>query len=235
MAYYDAIARRWDAITGDRGGAFKRHVLNDRLFGFIDGIRPLSVLELGAGNGYFSRLLSTRFRCERLVVSDASATLIELARQRHPARAAEYQVLDIGEPFPFEPGRFTLVLATMVFNEVRDSTMSNALRETRRVLAPGGRLLTTVLHPRFVHSLARRGQLRPARGERGPLTMPGAKGLRLPVVRRDRDAYDALFRDAGFAVEAHEVLPSAKVLEEKRGAAASGKLPWALLYDARGG
>jgi SAM-dependent methyltransferase len=234
VAYYDGIARRWDAVTGAGGGAFKRHVLNDRLLGIIDGIRPLSVLELGAGNGYFSRLLSARWRCERLVVTDASPELIDLARQRHPARGAEYRVLDIGEPFPFDAHSFTLLLATMVFNEVRSSDLSRALLECRRILAPGGRLVATVLHPRFVHSLSRRGQLRPARGERGPLTMPGAKGLRLPVVRRTLEEYEALFRQAGFGFEVQEIIPSPKVLLEKRGAAGSGKIPWALLFDARG-
>jgi SAM-dependent methyltransferase len=233
VAYYDGIARRWDAITGNEGGAFKRHVLNDRLFRIIDDLRPLRVLELGAGNGYFSRLLSTRRPCERLAVSDASPELMALARQRHPARGAEYHVLDIGADFPFDSGSFTLLLATMVFNEVRSGDLSRGLRECHRVLTSGGRLLATVLHPRFVHSLARRGQLRPARGDRGPLTMPGAKGLRLPVVRRHREDYDAMFREAGFEIDVQELLPSPKVLLEKRGAAAAGKIPWALLYDAR--
>jgi SAM-dependent methyltransferase len=234
VAYYDRIARRWDAITGERGGAFKRHVVNDRLLELIGDVRAHSILELGAGNGYFSRMLASRARCGRLVVTDASAELVDLARRKRAASGADYAVLDVGGPFPFEPRSFTVVLATMVFNEVRTADLSNALRESRRVLAPGGRLLATVLHPRFVHSLARRGQLRPAAGDRGPLTMPGAKGLRLPVVRRDREEYDALLAGACFRFEAHELLPTAKVLEEKRGAASSGKIPWALLYDCRG-
>ncbi|MBI3856816.1 MAG: class I SAM-dependent methyltransferase, partial [Planctomycetes bacterium] len=112
MAFYDRIARRWDSVTDDRGGAFKRHVLNDRLLDLIGDARSLSILELGAGNGYFSRLLASRSPCERLVVTDASAALIGIARDRRPARGAEYAVLDIGGPFPFEGASFDRVLAT---------------------------------------------------------------------------------------------------------------------------
>jgi SAM-dependent methyltransferase len=233
VAFYDRIARRWDAITGERGGAFKRHVVNERLLGLIGDPRGLSILELGAGNGYFSRLLTSRTPSRRLVVSDASPVLLDIARHLHPAPGAEYLVLDAGGPFPFERECFDLILATMIFNEVRTPALSSALRESRRVLRPGGRLLATVLHPRFVHSLARRGQLRPARDGGGPLTMPGAKGLRLPVVRRDREDYESLLDGAGFGFEAHELAPTPKVLLEKPGAAASGKLPWGLLYECR--
>ena len=56
--------------------------------------------------------------------------------------------------------------------------------------------------------------------------MPAAKGLRVPVARRSAAEYLALFD--GFRVEAEDVHPSAKVLEEKRG---TGKLPWALIFE----
>ena len=224
MAFYDRIARRWEAVTGERGGAFKRHVLNDRLLGRIGAARGLDVLELGAGNGYFGRLL----RGARLTLTDASGELLEIARGRNPE--ARCLRLDVRDAFPFENASFDLVLATMVFNEVPTPGLRHALAETRRVLRPGGRLVAAVFHPRMVESLGRRGQLHPAYGA---LTMPASKGLRVPVTRRSREEYEALFDAAGFAFTAEDVAPTPKVLAEKRGAAAAGKLPWALLFDAR--
>ena len=231
MAFYDPIAGRWDAITGDRGGAFKRHVLNHRLLEQIGNARGLSILELGAGNGYFGRLLRPSPR--RLVLSDASAALLDIAFKRRPIPGAEYVLLDVGDTFPFAPGDFDLVLATMIFNEVRTPALSNAIRECARVLRPEGRLLSTVLHPRFVHSLSRRGQLHPRHDGRGPLTMPGEEGLRLPVVRREAEEYEMLLAESGFAFRTQDLAPTEKVLLEKRGPASLGKLPWALLFDAR--
>jgi len=56
MAYYDRMARRWHRATGYRGGSFKSHVLNDVLINMMPAVAGLSILELGAGNGYFMPL-----------------------------------------------------------------------------------------------------------------------------------------------------------------------------------
>ncbi|MEW6349799.1 MAG: hypothetical protein AB1646_12105 [Thermodesulfobacteriota bacterium] len=60
-AFYDAIARKWHAITGSQGGALKRYVLNELVLGALPGISGMSILELGAGNGYFIPLVLRRF------------------------------------------------------------------------------------------------------------------------------------------------------------------------------
>ena len=51
--YYSRIAKQWHDITGYHGGPFKKYVLNDHLLEQISSIDNLSILELGAGNGYF--------------------------------------------------------------------------------------------------------------------------------------------------------------------------------------
>ena len=47
------LQKNWHAVTGYRGGAFKQFVLNDVLLENIPAIASKSILELGAGNGYF--------------------------------------------------------------------------------------------------------------------------------------------------------------------------------------
>jgi hypothetical protein len=105
MAYYDRIARAWHKATGRHGGALKRLVLNDLLIGRISGVAGKSILELGAGNGYFMPILLRRFsgqRPERVIVSDQSSALLDIARRYCRVPEAEYLQLDVRSRFPFD-------------------------------------------------------------------------------------------------------------------------------------
>jgi SAM-dependent methyltransferase len=183
---------------------------------------------LGAGNGYFLPLLMRR--CPglpaRVVVTDASQRLLELAEKHFRVPGAEYRRLDVGAPFPFGDGSFDLILATMVFNEVGTKALRNALIECYRVLR-SGRLLATVAHPAFVEDLSRRGQLR--RDGNGVLTMPGPRELRLPVHRRSMEAYATLLRRSGFDLVTENVFVSEKVRHERPGLRNVRGLPLALI------
>ena len=84
MAYYDSIAKRWHETTGAKGGAFKELVLNNILLQKLSGIDNCSILELGAGNGYFLPLVLRRFSGQapsRITVTDQSERLLEIARR----------------------------------------------------------------------------------------------------------------------------------------------------------
>lgn len=234
MPFYDRIARRWHEVTGYRGGAFKELVLNDRILGRIAVLQDQSILELGAGNGYFARLLRDRYSGQaprRHVVTDASRRLLDLAERHLRVADVEYRQLDMRATLPFPDGEFDLVLATMTFNEISTAGLRRALHECRRVLRPDGRLIATVLHPDFVTSLDKRGELRRDRG--GKLTMPGADGLRLPVVKRGQEDYERLLGEAGFAWESEEVFATEEVLRAKPGLCQTGRVPLALIFDCR--
>lgn len=53
MSYYDQIAKQCHKATGYKGKTFKELVLNDILLRKLPEIKGRSLLELGAGNGYF--------------------------------------------------------------------------------------------------------------------------------------------------------------------------------------
>lgn len=234
MSYYDRIAKRWHDATGFRGGAFKEFALNERIHARIPQLSGAAVLELGAGTGYFAAMMQDRFSGQSLrrhVISDQSKQLLVLAKRHFRVADAEYIQLDVRSEFPFESADFDLVLATMVFNEVTTGGLKRALLECRRVLRHGGKLLATVLHPDFVASLAKRGELRRDRSKQ--MTMPGANGLRLPIVSRSRDQYERLLRGNGFCVESEEVFANAKVLHAKPGLLHAGTIPLALIFDCR--
>ncbi|MFQ6097549.1 MAG: class I SAM-dependent methyltransferase [Armatimonadota bacterium] len=227
--YYDRIADRWEAISGDQGGAFRRFVLNDRLLSQIGDIGGLRVLELGAGNGNLMRLVSRRQsgRPARVVITDVSRRLLAIAQRKRRVSRAEYRALDVSHEFPFADEDFDIVVAVMLLNELRDDVLERALLESHRVLRPEGRMVGAVLHPRFVASLGRRGQLRRGRF----VTMPTSGGLRVPVVQRSVDSYCALFEGAGFQTTFSDVSATPEVLRRKPGLANAGALPIAMLFE----
>src|SRR5262245_34221692 len=121
MTYYDNIAKHWHETTGYKGGAFKELVLNDLLLEKLPGIDQCTLLELGAGNGYFMALVLRRFSGQvpsRIIVTDQSQRLLDLAQRHFRLPDAEYQALDVGRPLPFADDQFDIILASMLFNEV---------------------------------------------------------------------------------------------------------------------
>jgi len=231
MAYYDSIARQWHKATGYHGGEFKRLVLNDVLLESIPDIGERLILELGAGNGYFMPLVLRKYSGKvpaRIVITDQSSKLIEIAQRHFSIGNAEYRNLNVARKFPFADESFDLILATMVFNEVPTGVLRKALVESNRVLTKDGLLLITVTHPDFVDSLRKRDQLKDI--GKNVLTMPGAGRLRLPVVVRKMETYRRVLEESGFKYEEQSIYPTKEVLNAKPGLRNTGNIPLALLF-----
>ncbi len=103
----------------------------------------LRVLDAGCGTGH--NLLEFGMLGSATGV-DSSPEAIEFCRRRGIEAVREAPI----EALPFEDGSFDLILATDVLEHLRDDRA--ALRELRRVAAPGGRLLTTVPAYRWLWS-----------------------------------------------------------------------------------
>jgi SAM-dependent methyltransferase len=233
--YYDHIAKQWHRVTGYHGGAFKRYVLNDRILSRIGRIEGLALLELGAGNGYFTPLLLRRFSGQipsRLVISDQSQAQLEIAQTTFAIDGAEYLALDVQDSFPFADASFDLILAIMLLNELPTSSLQAAIRECRRALTAQGRLIVAVPHPTLVRALAKKGALTDF--GRGLFAMPGAEGLHLPVSRRTTQAYQDILESYGFLVTMEDILPDEKTLHEKPGLKVPRDTPLALLFECTG-
>ncbi|WP_182376861.1 class I SAM-dependent methyltransferase [Nocardioides sp. WS12] len=109
------------------------------LAGEVTGRR---ILDAGCGSGPLTAAL--RDRGAVVTGFDASAAMVELARQRL-GDDADLHVACLGEPLPFADGEYDDVVASLVLHYLEDWT--GALSELRRVLKPGGRLLVSVNHP----------------------------------------------------------------------------------------
>lgn len=100
-------------------------------------------LDFGCGTGALARLLGIRFPSARVVAVDFSAEMVRYARDAtRGARARSsirFAVANVGR-LPFPDGAFDVAASAFVARNLID--LGAVLRELRRVLRPGGTLLT---------------------------------------------------------------------------------------------
>lgn len=143
------------------------------------------VLEVGIGTG-LNVPLYDRTRVTTVVGVDPA--LHRLARRRIEAAGLDVQLMGLSaEALPAPDASFDTVVSTYTLCSIPD--VAAALREMRRVLKPGGRLLFAE------HGLAPDAGVAAWQRRLNPLWSPLAGGCRL-----DRDI-PALLREAGFDVD----------------------------------
>lgn len=135
----------YQAIYRDRAGDYDRLVAAEDAGGVllpaIESVARLDrVLEVGAGTGRITRLLSAR--AAELVAVDRSAAMLEVARRHLPA--ANLVVADAAA-LPVAGGWASAAIAGWVFGHQRAwnpdgwrSSIARCLDEMARALAPGG-------------------------------------------------------------------------------------------------
>lgn len=165
----------WDSPAG-RLRADRRA----RLFVALGAIGPgVRVLELGCGSGEFTRRLAATGA--RLVALDLSAELLARARGRTPPPGARF-LRGNAMTLPFRDESVDVVCGCSVLHHLDVET---ALREVRRVLRPGGRLLFSepnLLNPQVLLMFAC-GPLRPYFGV-SPDEMAFTRGRASRLLRR---------------------------------------------------
>jgi SAM-dependent methyltransferase len=145
---YDSFAEACTALNESSllNAYYCRPAILD-LAGDVTGRR---ILDAGCGSGPISAAL--RDRGAILTGFDASAEMLELARQRL-GPDADLHVADLASQLPFPDGAFDDAIACLVLHYLQDWTAP--LAELQRVLKPGGRLIVAVDHP-FAIALSER-------------------------------------------------------------------------------
>ncbi|WP_108811295.1 methyltransferase domain-containing protein [Sphingorhabdus sp. Alg231-15] len=97
------------------------------------------VLELGCGGGINLQFYD-RSKVDKLTGLDPSAELLDYTRQEAKTLGFDMDILDgVGEAMPFADDSFDTVLTTFTLCSVQEG--KQVLKEMRRVLKPGGKIL----------------------------------------------------------------------------------------------
>jgi SAM-dependent methyltransferase len=144
------------------------------------------VLDLGSAAGAISHFL-TGHGCVTVGV-DLEPLAIEKARELFPG--LQFQLANVAR-LPFEDASFDKAVAADLVEHLDDETFRDMLRETRRVLRPGGTLSIYTPNPRHPIERLKARDLVLAQN-------PTHIGL------RDAATLETLLREEGFAVEISE-------------------------------
>lgn len=137
---YDSFAQAYE--TGTEANLLNGYYARPAVLDLAGDVAGRRVLDAGCGTGPL--FASLRDRGAHVTGFDSSAGMLELARRRLGPDAALH-LADLGDPLPFPDGAFDDVVASLVLHYLEDWTAP--LAELRRVLRPGGRLITSVNHP----------------------------------------------------------------------------------------
>ncbi len=112
------------------------------------GARPGDqVLDVGCGNGYFTRVMAGAVAPGGTAVGvDPSASSIARARQVTRAGNCTFS-LGIAEDLDMEDGSVDVVVSSLMLHHLPEELRARAIGEMHRVLRPGGRLLVADFRP----------------------------------------------------------------------------------------
>ena len=119
-----------------------------------NGLQPLLVLDIAAGTGDQMMLLNRRTGVRRVIGIDTSNPMLDIARRKLETAgnmAATSLIAGDSHRLPFTDGVFGAVTVSFGIRNFHDRPQT--LRQIRRVLTPGGRLLIlelTIPENRFI-------------------------------------------------------------------------------------
>ncbi len=143
---WDRGAEAWDDFVETGKDWYRDEVNAPALLAACGDVAGLRVLDIGCGQGFFSRLLARKGA--RVIGVDMSERQVEHARRHEQEEplGIEYVVLDaarLGERWP--GGGFDMVTACFVLGDTPDPAAT--VRAVAGVLRPGGRFVLSDAHP----------------------------------------------------------------------------------------
>ena len=142
---WNAMGDEWFELaqTGEARNCF----IMPNMLKFIGDVKGKKILDLGCGEGGYSRELAKRGA--ELVSIDCSKKAIEYATKLACDENLQIQhfVRNSNDLFDIASEQFDIVMCSMMLMDCED--FEGTIREVVRVLKPGGRLLASVLHPCF--------------------------------------------------------------------------------------
>jgi malonyl-CoA O-methyltransferase len=143
-----AVARAFDrASSSYDAAAMLQDRVREELLSRLDElkVRPLNILDLGAGTGLGSRALKRRHPNATVVAADIAPGMLERARGQSRWLRRFERVRADAYALPFVAGAFDLVFSNLMLQWCDD--LDAVFAEIGRVLKPGGLLLFSTFGP----------------------------------------------------------------------------------------
>jgi len=146
-AEWDKVAEWWNTEAGDVGVWHQQNDIDPVIFKIIGDVKNRRVLEIGCGNGYFSRFLAKRGA--HVTGVDLSDRLLKFAIAREKANplGIKYLTRDAANLYDLKSKSFDIVVANMSLMDIANA--KGAIKEVSRVLKRGGRFIFSITHPVF--------------------------------------------------------------------------------------
>lgn len=149
---HDSSTRSWNAmgdewLTLAQTGESRMRFIMPHMLRYMGDVRGKSILDLGCGEGGYSRRLAAAGASVTAV--DCSEAALRYAEQqaRREGLSIAHHLRNSNDLFGIPDVSFDLVLCSMMLMDVED--LAGTLREIVRVLKPGGRVYVSMLHPCF--------------------------------------------------------------------------------------
>jgi ubiquinone/menaquinone biosynthesis C-methylase UbiE/DNA-binding transcriptional ArsR family regulator len=179
--YFNQVAGRFDRVYGPgRSWQAFGHLL-------LRILPPLTVADLGSGEGLLSELLARR--CKKVIAVDNSDKIVAFGAakaKKNGLKNLEFRLGDLESP-PLEPGSVDLVILSQALHHAGEP--AKAVAAAHRILRPHGQILILDL---LKHNFPRAGELY---GDRWPgfaesdlhrwLEAAGFKKIEISVVARE--------------------------------------------------
>lgn len=225
----DSSTESWQSIADDwvhhaDTNDYRNEFIMPRTFRLLGDVRSRCVLDLGCGEGGYSRELA-KLGADVTGV-DGSERLIEIAGERSTGLKIKFQCANAAHMPMVASSRFDWVLASMSLMDVED--YPGTIAEVHRVLKSGGKLLMSITHPCFTGPVSKwikddSGGVRyfavDRYFERRAWDDYMAREFRKPVLRRHRPLEDYMSPPIGLGfrlVDFHEPIASGEDLQKSR-------------------
>jgi ArsR family transcriptional regulator len=133
QVYFNQVAGRFDRVYGPgRSWQAFGHLL-------LRILPPVTVADLGAGEGLLSELLARR--CKRVIAVDNSERIVEFGAakaKKNGLKNLEFRHGDLQNP-PIEPNSVDLVILSQALHHAENPAAT--LRSAHKILKPGGQIM----------------------------------------------------------------------------------------------
>jgi ArsR family transcriptional regulator len=133
QVYFNQVAGRFDRVYGPgRSWQAFGHLL-------LRILPPLTVADLGAGEGLLSELLARR--CKRVIAVDNSEKMVQFGAakaRKNNIKNLEFRLGDLQDP-PIEPASVDLVILSQALHHAGDP--QKAVKGAHKLLKPGGQIM----------------------------------------------------------------------------------------------